>query len=73
MQDSLEEMRTAKKYAEIYGNQEEKEVVESSLKNLEEEIENGDDDKTKNALLKLILALIIKRRLKIRQRKGEKS
>jgi tetratricopeptide (TPR) repeat protein len=74
MQESLEEMKTAKKYAETYSNPEEKEVVESSLKNLEEEIENGDDDETKNAFLKLILALIIKRRLKIKKRaRGDKS
>jgi hypothetical protein len=58
-EESLEEMREAKKYAETYGNPEEKEVVESSLKNLEEEIENGGDDETTNALLRLILALII--------------
>jgi tetratricopeptide (TPR) repeat protein len=67
MQESLEEMRTAKRYAETYGNPDEKEVVESSLKNLEQEIENGGDDGTKNALLRLILALIIKRRLKIKK------
>ena len=73
-QEAIEEMRTAKKYAETYGNPEEKEVIESSLKNLEEEIETGGDDETKNALLKLILALIIKRRLKIKKRvKGDKS
>lgn len=73
-QESLEEMRTAKKYAETYGNPEEKEVVESSLKNLEEETENGDDDETKNALLRLILALVIKRRLKVKKMvKGDKS
>lgn len=73
MQESLEEMRTAKKYAETYGNSEEKEVVESSLKHLEEDIENGDDDETKNTLLRLILALIIKRRFKVKQRKGDRA
>ena len=73
-QEAIEEMRTAKKYAETYGNPEEKKVIESSIKNLEEETENGGDDETKNALLKLILALIIKRRLKIKKRaKGDKS
>lgn len=66
MQESLEGMRAAKKCAETYGNPEEKEVIESSLKNLEEEIENGSDDETKNTLLRLILALVIKRRLKKR-------
>jgi tetratricopeptide (TPR) repeat protein len=68
IQESLEEMKTAKQYAETYGNQEEKEVIESSLKNLEEEIETGGDDETKAALLKLILALIIKRRLNLKRR-----
>jgi len=71
MQESLEEMRTARKYAATYGNPEEKEVIESSLKNLEEEIETGGDDETKNALLKLILALVIKRRLKKRAKKDK--
>jgi tetratricopeptide (TPR) repeat protein len=73
MRESLEEMRTAKKYAETYGSSEEKEVVESSLEHLEEEIENGGDDETKNALLRLILALMIKRRLKIKKREGRKD
>jgi tetratricopeptide (TPR) repeat protein len=71
MQESLEEMRSASKYAQAYGSPDEREIIESSLKNLEEEIETGGDDETREALLKIILALIIKRRLKIKN-KGER-
>jgi hypothetical protein len=59
MKESLEEMKKAKAKAMIYGNPEEKEVVKSSLVNLEEEMENGDEDGSKDALLFFILLISI--------------
>jgi hypothetical protein len=53
----------------IYGNPEEKEVVKSSLVNLEQEIENGDEDGSNGALLFFILLISIIKRLKSKTRK----
>jgi hypothetical protein len=58
MKESLEEMKIANDKAMIYGNPEEKEVVKSSLVNLEQEIENEDDDGSKDALLFFILVIM---------------
>lgn len=59
MKESLEEMKRADAYALIYGNPEEKEIIKSSLVNLEQEIENGDDDISKDSLLLLLLLFTI--------------
>jgi len=69
MKESLEEMKIANAKAVIYGNSEEKEIVKSSLSNLEEEMENGDDDGSKDALLFFILLISIIKRLKSKTRK----
>ena len=62
LRESLEEMRKANKYAAAYGNAEEKEIVKSSLGHIEEEIQEGDQDGTKEAFLLLtLLATVLKR------------
>ncbi|NWG03602.1 MAG: tetratricopeptide repeat protein [Syntrophaceae bacterium] len=62
LRESLEEMRKANEYAATYGNAEEKEIVKSSLGHIEEEIQEGDEDGTKEAFLLLILlATVLKR------------
>ena len=68
LKESFEEMRIAIKYAATYGNTEVKEIVKSSLGHIEEEIQEGDEDKTKEAFLFLILLTLMKRsKLKIRK------
>jgi tetratricopeptide (TPR) repeat protein len=69
MKESLEEMKIANAKAMIYGNPEEKEVVKSSLVNLEQEIENGDEDGSKDALLFFILLIVINKGSKLKLRK----
>jgi tetratricopeptide (TPR) repeat protein len=64
MKESLEEMKIANAKAMIYGNPEEKEVVKTSLANLEQEMENGDEDGSKNVLLFFILLISILKKLK---------
>jgi len=59
MKESLEEMKIANAKAMIYGNTNEKEVVKSSLVNLEQEIENEDEDGSKDALLFFILLIAV--------------
>jgi tetratricopeptide (TPR) repeat protein len=73
LRESLEEMRKANKYAAVFGNAEEKEIIKSSLGHIEEEIQGGDEDGTKEAFLFLILlATVLKRsRLKARKPLGE--
>jgi tetratricopeptide (TPR) repeat protein len=66
MKESLEEMKIANAKAMIYGNPEEKEVVKSSLTNLEEEIESGDGDGSNEAFLFLILLIVINKGRKVR-------
>jgi len=61
IRESLQEMRKANAYAATYGNLEEKEVVETSLKHIEEEIESGDDDSMEIISLLVLLALVTKR------------
>jgi len=68
MKESLEEMKIANAKAMIYGNPEEKEVVKSSLSNLEEEMENGDEDGSQDSLLSLILLLTIIKKFMHRKR-----
>jgi tetratricopeptide (TPR) repeat protein len=69
MKESLEEMKIANAKAMIYGNPEEKEVVKSSLSNLEQEIENEDEDGSKDALLFFILLIVINKGRKLKLRK----
>jgi len=57
MKESLEEMKRANAKAMIYGNSEEKEIVKTSLTNLEQEMENGDDGGVKEALLFFVLLI----------------
>ena len=73
LRESLEEMRKANEYAATYGNAEEKKIVKSSLGHIEEEVQEGDEDGTKEAFLLLILfATVLKRsKLKARRPQGE--
>jgi tetratricopeptide (TPR) repeat protein len=64
MKESLEEMKIAHTKAMTYGNCEEKEIVKNSLTNLEHEIENGDEDGSRDALLFFALLMSIIKRLK---------
>jgi tetratricopeptide (TPR) repeat protein len=66
MKESFEEMKIAHSKAMIYGNPKEKEVVISSLAHLEHEIENGDEDGSKGALLFLILLIVLNRGRKVK-------
>ena len=69
LRESLEEMRKANEYAATYGNAEEKEIVKSSLGHIEEEIQEGDEDGTKEALLLLILLATVLKRSRLKGRK----
>jgi hypothetical protein len=69
MKESLEEMKIANAKAMIYGNPEEKEVVKSSLVNLEQEIENEDEDGPQDSFLSLILLLTIIKKMGHRKRR----
>jgi tetratricopeptide (TPR) repeat protein len=69
MKESLEEMKIANAKAMIYGNPKEKEVVKSSLSNLEEEMENGDEDGSQDSFLSLILLLTIIKKIGHRKRR----
>jgi hypothetical protein len=68
MKESLEEMKRAEADAVIYGNADEKQLVKSSLANLEQEIENGGESGSYESLLFLILltGIIKKRNLGLR-------
>jgi len=69
MKESLEEMKIANAKAMIYGNPKEKEVVKSSLSNLEEEMENGDEGGSQDSFLSLILLLTIIKKIGHRKRR----
>lgn len=69
LKESLEEMKKAHEYAVIWGNAEEKEIVKSSLGHIEEEIEDGDEDGTKETFLLLILLATVMKRSKVKARK----
>jgi tetratricopeptide (TPR) repeat protein len=71
MKESLEEMKIANAKAMIYGNPKEKEVVRNSLALLKEEIENEDEDGSKDALLFFILLTTMIKRLKLKIKKGK--
>ena len=44
-----DEMRKANEYSATFGNADEKEIVKSNLGHIEEEIQEGDEDGTKEA------------------------
>ena len=69
LRESLEEMRKANEYAVTYGNAEEKEIINSSLGHIEEEIQDGDEDGTKETFLLLILLATVMKRSKLKSRK----
>jgi tetratricopeptide (TPR) repeat protein len=69
LRESLEEMRKANEHAATYGNAEEREIVKSSLGHIEEEIREGDEDGTKEALLLLILLATVLKRARLKARK----
>jgi tetratricopeptide (TPR) repeat protein len=66
LKESLEEMTKANEYAATYGNAEEKEIVKSSLKHIEEEIQDGDEDGTRETFLLLILLATIMKKSKLK-------
>jgi tetratricopeptide (TPR) repeat protein len=70
LRESLEEMRKANEYAATYGNAEEKKIVKSSLGHIEEEIQEGDEDGTKEAFLLLILLAAVLKRSRPKARKS---
>ena len=60
LKESLEEMRMANTYATTHGTAEEKEVIKGSLGNLEKEIEDEDDDRSKIISLLVLLSVVKK-------------
>lgn len=69
LKESLEEMMRANEYATTYGNAEEKEIIKSSLGHIEEEIQDGDEDGTKETFIFLILLATVMKRSKLKSRK----
>ena len=59
-------MRKANYYAIMYGNPEEKEIIKSSLGHIEEEIQEGDEEGTKEAFLFLILLATVMKRWRVK-------
>jgi tetratricopeptide (TPR) repeat protein len=66
MKESLENMKKAHSKATLYGNTEERIVVKSSFAHLEHEIENGDEDGSKEVLLFFILLSVINKEKKVK-------
>ena len=66
LKESLQEMRMANEYAATYGNVEEKEIIKTSLNHIEEEIQAGDDDWTKETFLLLILLATLMKRSRLK-------
>jgi tetratricopeptide (TPR) repeat protein len=73
LRESLEEMRKANEYAATYGNAEEKEIIKSSLGHIEEEIQGGDEEGTKETFLLLILLAAVLKRSRPKARKPPKE
>ncbi len=73
MKESLTEMKRARAKAMMYSNSRESEVVKSSLAHLGHEIENGDEDGSKEVLLFLILLLAVNKAKKGRLSKLAKD
>ena len=68
--EAIEEMRTAKECADNFGNPDEKKVVETSLRNLEGEMDRGKDEEPSVLLRKLVLAVILGRKRKVGWRRA---
>jgi tetratricopeptide (TPR) repeat protein len=66
LKESFEEIKRANKYAALYANAEEKEIVKSSLGHIEEEIQEGDEDGIKETFFLLILLTTIMKRSKLK-------
>jgi len=73
LKESLDEMTKANKYANIFGNAEEREIVKASLNHIEEEIRDGDEDGAKETFLLLILLAIVMKRLRLKTVKPPKG
>ena len=73
LRESLEEMRKANEYAATYGNAEEKEIIKSSLGHIEEEVQDGDEDGTKETFLLFVLLATIIKRSKLKSRKPSRD
>jgi len=69
LKESLEEMRKANDHAKTQGNPDAIEVIKSSLGHIEEEIQDGDEDGTKETFLLLILLATVMKRSKLKSRK----
>jgi pentatricopeptide repeat protein len=69
LRESLEEIRKANGYAAVFGNAEEKEIIKSTLGHIEAEIQEGDQDGTKEAFLLLILLATVLKRSRPKARK----
>ncbi len=69
LKEALEEIRKANEYAATCGNAEEKKIVRSSLGHMEEEIQEGDEDGTKETFFLLILLAIVMKRSRVRARR----
>jgi tetratricopeptide (TPR) repeat protein len=69
LKESLEEMRMANDHAKTQGNPDAIEVIKSSLGHIEEEIQDGDEDGTKETFLLLILLATVMKRSKLKSRK----
>lgn len=69
LRESFEEMKKANEHAATHGNAEEKEIIESSLGHIEEEIQDEDEDGTKEAIIVLILLATVLKRSKPEARK----
>ncbi len=64
LKDSLQIMKAAKERANLYGTQEEIEIIDQSLADLEKEIEEGEEDKLRKGVLLAILLAILERKRK---------
>ena len=73
MKESLQEMKIAHTNALSYGDLEEKKIVKNSLANLEYEVENGNEDESKETLIFLILLMVISKRRKLKLPKPTKN
>jgi hypothetical protein len=68
MKEALEEMKIAEANAVVYGNADENEVVESSLAYLQQEIENGGENGSKDIFLFVVLLIMVYKRKNLKRR-----
>ena len=66
LKESFEEMKKANEYAATYGNADEKKIIKSSLRHIEEEIGDGNEDGTKGVFLLLILLATVLKRWRVK-------